>query len=100
MTLLTVKIHSISDMNEWARSFGGITMTGQKFKFSDKILSQWYFVHHKFNVHYSYTEESLSPLLLWRPCFTVQGKLTTLTRDSEQAVLMSDTKMLNLVLEK
>jgi len=30
----------------------------------------------------------------------VQGKLTTLTRDSEQAVLMSSTKMLILALEK
>jgi hypothetical protein len=30
----------------------------------------------------------------------VQGKLTTLTRDSEQAALMSNTKMLILVLEK
>jgi len=30
----------------------------------------------------------------------VQGKLTTLTRDSEQAVLMSNTKMLILILEK
>jgi hypothetical protein len=30
----------------------------------------------------------------------VQGKLTVLTRDSEQAVLMSNIKMLNLVLEK
>lgn len=30
----------------------------------------------------------------------MQGKLTTLTRDSEQAVLMSNTKMLILVLEK
>jgi hypothetical protein len=44
-----LRLYSVGDrwMDEWTRSFGGITLTGWKLNNSAMNLSQWLFVHHK-----------------------------------------------------